>query len=250
MTRFVSAIALASLLAACGNNQPEIAVTADSETLQTLPPETMPEIIADDPDTELNSVDAQYDESWTVGYGWPGEYPNGFTVKASGLVLPGRSVPDRQTAKDMDCPVDYGATYHQWNDERAEIDDLVFVTATRNVPLTVTKAANVEVESGNLTEPLKSISVSPGDTILLERYFGEGFGQIGINGQSYTADIQQLIEYTNGNENDPLTEDEWVRITCADKGAHRAWILMEEVVKLNGIEQYSPTGYGDAADLE
>lgn len=207
--------------------------------------------LKDDPaeklDRRLEAVKQNYAGNWTIGEGWPGEYPNGFSVSAEKVVLMGRSVPDPNIAPDKPCLLETGATYHEWNKVRVKTDNLTFISATEQIPLTVTKDATVKVEQGLDMVP---VEVKAGDTILLERYFSEGFGQIGIAGKSYTTDLQQLIDYTDGNQNDPLKVDEWVEITCADKGAHRAWFLYRDVIEAPGIIPTPIEGFGEASDLE
>ncbi len=201
-------------------------------------------------ENHLEAVQAGYDENWVIGYGWPGEYPNGFTVTGRQMILEGRAKPHPDAPRTVSCPMSHGATIHPWNHDRVAIDDLIFVSATRKIALSVHTEGILLAESETSTGAPLEISLEPGDKVYVERYFGEGFGQIAYNGDTYTADLQQLNELTNASDTEPLEIDEWVMLTCADKGAHRAWFLLADLKRLQGISEVAITDFGQASDLD
>lgn len=204
------------------------------------------------PSTAVSEMLEHYDDSWTIGPGWPGEYPNGFSINSKTTVLMGRTEPSLSAKADTPCPMEFKATIHPWNTARIQTDELDFLTATKNVALKVTKDASLDVVVADMSDvgAVKSIPVKAGETITLQQYFAEGFGQIAYNGISYEADLQQLTDFTDSNNNKPLETHEWVKLTCADKGARRVWMLFDEAVKQKGVINTPISVFGVASDLE
>ena len=80
---------------------------------------------------------AAYDDSWFLSPGWPGEYPNGFTILVDDVVLAGRAEMNKSVPKSLQCPVPRLANYNQWNRERVEADELEFVAVAKTFELEV-----------------------------------------------------------------------------------------------------------------
>ena len=227
----------------------------DNPATEPLPTETpvadaasVPEAAVIDEDADLKLVDSLYDDNWTVGYGWSGEYPDGFSIISDGIVLEGREKPDALSPRSLICPLDKNVTIHQWNHGRVETDDLIFVSATRSIPLVVSTDARVEVETTGDEPGVMEIPVKAGDTITLLRYFGEGYGLIRIKGTERVADLQQLNDFTKSDDN-IFQEDEWAKVTCDDEAGSRAWLLLADVKQASGIGEAPLEGYGEAGDL-
>lgn len=254
MKRLIFGAAMSAILAACGTTADIEAPTvpAESEGESIAPPsDDLPEnedLRTIDEDFELNEVDAQYTDDWKVGYGWPGEYPDGFTIMEEGVVLMGRNVPDLETPANIACPLDYGSTIHQWNDDRVNRDDLIFVSATKTIDLTVFVDAVIEAESEDMYTPFIELPVSKGDTVTILRYYGEGFGLIELEGAEYVADIMQLDAITTPTDEE-MTTHLWVKVKCHTQSNAYPWIFFDDAIATDGVERHEITGYGEAYDL-
>lgn len=250
MQKTLTFLALVSLLTACGQSvqkekPPPIVAEETSPEAAATPHEAEQAEI--DEDADLKAVDAQYDEAWTIGYGWPGEYPEGFTITGSKLVVQGRETPARSAPMDIACPLDKGATIQQWNHQRVEADDLIFVSATKAITLKVASDAIIIAESDDINVPQIDLAATAGDQVKILRYFGEGFGMIEFDGIAYVADLTQLDAVTEPND-EQLETDQWVKVTCADEANTRAWLLFDDMIEREGVSYYEITGYGESFD--
>ncbi len=248
---YPSLIALA--LCACGQTEAPPAeapaeppaVEADAPVVET-PAE--PETITADLEP-LDAVDANYDESWFVDYSWPGEYPSGISIMEDGVVIPARSTPDPDAEFDVSCPLEVGATLHQWNEARVTEDDLHFIAATETIAQNVTTAATLTVWpfESEAEEPV-TLDIAPGDTITVIRYYGEGFGAMQMDGVNYQTDLMELYEYLEEDET-YVDEHKWVLATCDDAESTRAWMRLDEALETEGTLDTLLTEYGVAEDI-
>ena len=196
---------------------------------------------------ELELVDSFYDDGWYVDYFWPGEYPVGFTILSAGIVLQGRPLPDPSTPMTLTCPLEEGATIHQWNHTRVASDDLVIVVASEIAHETVNTEGVLEVIPPGEQPGYIDIPVSPGDVIEHLRYYGEGFGLIRLNGQEYQLDVQQIVDLVDPAI-EPAEEHQWVLVTCDNAEASRIWLRYDEVMAASGVAETELTEYGNATD--
>ena len=254
MKRLILGAAMSVILAACGSTPdselPAAPAGPGGERL-TPPYDDLTdneELRAIDENFERKEVDAYYTDDWKVGYGWPGEYPDGFTVMEEGVVLMGRDVPYLEAPADIACPLDYGATIHQWNGSRVDRDYLIFVSATKTLDLTISEDTIIEAESDDMDTPFIELPVTKGDTVTILRYFGEGFGLIELDGTEYVADIMQLDAITLPT-NEEMTTHLWVKVKCHTDGNVYPWIFFDEAIATDGVERHEITGYGEAYDL-
>ena len=207
-----------------------------------------PGLKPDNHDRELSQVDARYGSDWYVGYGWPGEYPEGFSINRNGVVISARALPGKHIPRNLMCPLRKGATYQQWNKSRGDRDDLIFVSASHIISLTFSRKASFEVYGDDDTNGVVRIPVRTGDRVELLRYYGEGFGEIRYKNAYYDADLQQFTAITRPNKA-TFDEDLWVKVTCDDKKRTRAWILYSEAMKARGVISTPITDYGNSRDL-
>lgn len=221
----------------------------EAETV--IPEEITPEqtVIDSAPeDRDLRDVQARYDaEAWFVGYGWSGEYPTAFTIIEDGVILPARSVPDIETATDLTCPLPKAANIHPWNSDRVEKDDLVFVNATKRVPLEVVKAGVVSVFTPTNEDPI-NLNLEPGDVVTFDRYFAEGYGAISYKDVQYEIALNDLDPLLGEADPYDYQEHEWVKVTCYDEAKTRAWILRSETDGAAGVTLSQIEGFGYASD--
>ncbi|MAI90273.1 MAG: hypothetical protein CBB65_07515 [Hyphomonadaceae bacterium TMED5] len=197
----------------------------------------------------LEVVSGYYGENWNVDELWPGEYPDGFSVEGANVILPARFEPDPSGPPDLSCPLDQSATIHQWNHDRVETDDLYFIVANQTLPQRVNTETSIQVWLVDDPEQDEILDLTPGDTVTVLRYYGEGFGEMAVDGVRYAVDLTDLYTYLEVDET-PLEEHLWALITCDDDTATRAWVLFSEAMNVPGIVYWSMTGYGIASDLE
>lgn len=194
-------------------------------------------------------VEGAYGIAWNVSEGWPGEYPNGFSVEAEGVVIPARSIPVISSSQDISCPLDKGVTIQQWNHARVETDKLNFIVANQILPLDIDKAGTLTAWAHDDPETDQNLTFSPGDSLLVTRYFGEGFGEIQVNGVKYTTDLESVFELAAPNEMN-TEEHLWVQLACDNLTSSRAWVLYHEAIELSGVIDTPITEYGASTDLE
>lgn len=185
-----------------------------------------------------------YDDSWFLSPGWPGEYPNGFTILHDGVVLAGRAEMNKAAPKLLQCPVPRLANYNQWNQERGEADGLEFIAAAKTFELEVLQDGNV---LGVADEDDVMLALKAGETLTYLTYVAEGFGLIRFNGVEYQineADLEGVVDFSAQRD---VADDLWVNIPCADK--QRGWVLYAEVQGMEGIGETEHTEYGVSRDL-
>ena len=185
-----------------------------------------------------------YDESWYISPGWPGEYPNGFTVLKEGVVLAGRMAMNKQLAKSLQCPVPHKANYNQWNHERVKADKLEFVAAAKTFPVTIKQGINVPAVAG---EKDVTLSFKAGETLTYLTYIAEGFALMQYQDVEYQINEGDLGDQASFGEGRKIIDDLWVNIPCAD--GQRGWILYAELQGRDGIGETEHMEYGVSGDL-
>ncbi len=194
----------------------------------------------------------EYDATWYISSGWPGEYPPGFSILEPGIVLTGRAQMHPLAEANLACPVEEFATYQPWNFVRAEADALDFRVATRLFEITMTTDAPIEVPADDMGYVLKLLPLKAGDVLTYKRYLGEGYAIIAHDGVDYeineaelanVSDINRAVEAVDGGE------DLWVEVKCHDAAASRAWVLYDEAIVTAGVGPTPITGYGMSVDL-
>lgn len=190
---------------------------------------------------------AAYEDGWYKAPFWSGEYPRGFTVETD-LTLAIRAVPDPDAAATIECTLPQGATYHPWNWERVESDELEFVTFSPTIEHVVVANGAALAFPPESMEPVE-LTFEPGDRWEFLAYLGEGFFFIRFEGAVYEV-AQELYDFSeaSGAAADDRQPDEWLRLTCAN-GA-RGWILLPEALAQPGLTDASITSYGEASDVE
>lgn len=244
----------AGLLAACSPSD-----SSNGEVPVDKPPVTQSADTgnAEKPDETIPPLAAYYKTGWTVTEGWPGEYPQGFSILEAGVEVLGRRDMDPQIAASITCPLPKYATYQPWNFARNENDALMFMVATRIFDITATAPSEIEViasqqSSGDIVAETETLKLEAGDTLRYKRYIGEGYAVLESGGIDYEINLGDLSKVTNIDSampDDDRGEDLWLRVTCADASHQRVWLLYNEVIQHPDIAVTPIAGYGEASDL-
>lgn len=256
MQKLILTLLLGTALAACAPERDEAPAAPEP-----APEITEPSVPEEDPDMEeakpeltlLDEVTGAYGIAWNVDEGWPGEYPNGFSIEAEGGVIPARSLPMISQPHDLSCPLDKGVTIHQWNHDRVEEDDLRFFVANEIYIHDVIADGSITAWPLDDLETEMTLEFTPGDTIAETRYYGEGYGEIMVDGRRYQTDLQALFDFVSepNNTDEEVSEEHlWALITCDDADATRAWVLHAEALKVPGVIETPMTEYGMSYDLK
>ena len=244
----------AGLLAACSPSD-----SANKNPPAANAPVAQPAEIAQ-PDTPAEApppIPAYYQTGWAVTGGWPGEYPQGFSILEDGVTVMGRPDMNPQEAASITCPLPKYATYQPWNFARNENDALLFMVATRIFSITVTKPSEIEAiasqqSTGDLVVKAETLKLEPGETLLYKRYIGEGYAVLERGGVDYEINIGDLNDVTDietAAQGDEGSEDLWVRVTCDGASGQRTWLLYNDVIQHPDIAVSPIAGYGEASDL-
>ncbi|HPE49604.1 MAG TPA: hypothetical protein PLR76_14465 [Hyphomonas sp.] len=243
-------LSLAASLAACG--QP--AAPPDAPPAEVAEPsETAPEAEIQSPyeigQPSASDVDyaalAAYPEGWAVTTGWPGEYPAGFVVLDPGVTVDGRARPNPQEPATVPCTLPQYANYQIWNQPRVDGDELTFIVATKEVPVTLKSDASIEVPTD--AGGMQTLELKAGDVLSYLRYLGEGFAVFGFNGAEYDINEAELRDISDLDAS-AITEDQWVNVSC--KEGTRAWLLYSEVIAESSIVPSPIVGFGEASDID
>ena len=233
MKRRASLYLTALVLVAC-NPQPSAIETDTPPAPETAPvSETVP--VVDIPG---------YDDTAIINDFWSGEYPDGFTIMASGVTTLGRAEMKLAAPRTIECALPKGANYQIWNDARYDADELRFVSVNFPSPATITQDVQIETFVGDT--PI-TLDLKAGDVISYQYYVGEGFfiGKFeGVDYDFMEEDLIGKIEYADA----PPT-DQWVNVRCDGEPGQRAWLLYREVIETPGIAPSEITGYGTSSDV-
>ena len=241
-------VLLPVLLCACGaQDLPPEPLPSPTET-PVAEPTTSTETAPEGDPEPLKAVEGAYGAAWNVDYGWPGEYPNGFTIEADNVVLPARTAPVASQPHDLACPLDKGVTIHPWNAPRAQEDNLIFIVANQVLPLEIVSDVDLYATARSAPDDPMTLSIKTGDPVIVTRYWGEGFGEIALNGEKYSVDLQEIFAHAVASE-DELEEHQWVQLTCDDPSSTRAWILFDEANAYFGVTAPAIDEYGKASDI-
>ncbi len=173
---------------------------------------------------------AKYDNTWYQADYWPGEYPAGFSVVKKGVKIPARTDTDKDLAPSLQCPVEFKAVYHVWNEnKRAD-----FTTFSKIVPLTVKEDFEF-VTYGDENQEIR-IPLQKGDLIEYLVYGAEGWFTVRINGKEYGAD-QDLFSKVNEVDQSAFQDDQWLVLNC---GGQTAYVLFADLytVDADGNEKF------------
>lgn len=185
-----------------------------------------------------------YDVNWYVSDGWPGEYPQGFTILKEGVVLKGRAEMDKALPAGIDCPVPQRANYNQWNHERVKIDDLHFVSASMKFTVTVNEDVSVAAVNDEADETL---NLKKGETLTYLTYIAEGFALMSYKGVDYQINEADFDNKASFGSTENVEDDLWADIPCAD--GQRGWVLFAELQNVDGVGETEHTEYGNSSDL-
>lgn len=238
MKRIITGLS-AVVLASCGGEEPINDTVKEPAAETEVAPQPAP------PPLVRHSYN---EEVWYISDGWPGEYPPGFSILESGVTLIGRAQMHTNAPKIISCPVEQNATYHQWNSERTNTDELSYVTVSEKYDIIIGAAG--QIDSLSETGP-GTLEVWPDDIITYLRYLGEGWSIVEFKGvereieESSIANISNFAEAGANTEPDQL----WVNIKCADERGTRAWILFDDAVETLGVVLSPILEYGQSADL-
>ena len=162
---------------------------------------------------------APYDDTFYRAEFWSGEYPNGFSVVGTGVMIPVRTDADLELPSQETCGLPQKAVIHPWNGARPAD----FVTYSKIVPMKVKNAFTFE--DGD-----RKVDLKKGDLIEYLVYGGEGYFLVRINGVEYGAD-QSLFENVEEPSQESFRQDEWVRLNCENGG--QGWALLSDLLKVN-----------------
>ncbi|MEZ5538030.1 MAG: hypothetical protein R3F02_20685 [Thiolinea sp.] len=196
------------------------------------------------PEAEKLPESSVYDDSWYISSGWPGEYPNGFSILKDGVVLEGRAEMNKAAAKTLNCPVPRLANFNPWNHQRVDADQLEFISASKKFTIPVVEDVDVPV-----------FDDAHGDTLALKKgaeltyltYIAEGFALMAYQGKEYQVDMAGLEEKVSFAGQPDIADDLWVNIPC--QSGQRGWVLHSEVVGVDGVRETEHTVYGESPDL-
>lgn len=187
---------------------------------------------------------AGYGDDWSVNEFWSGEYPSGFTVQADNVSVMGRSEMKRAAPREIDCALPKGANYTPWNVERADADNLTFMSANQITAITLTQ--DIEVDTFVNDNPVR-LALKTGDVLHYQFYMAEGFFMAEFEGQTYELSEGELR--ASATFEDGADTDEWVNVKCHDGSDTRAWLLLAETLDEDDIAQTQHDNYGTASDL-
>lgn len=254
MKYYLSAAVL--LCAACGQGEPPTE-TSPSETSETAASDGIIDITdtggtidrpSDDPNSALNPFEG-YDDNWYISFGWPGEYPPGFAIVADGVTALGREAMALDAPLDQSCPLEKNAVYQQWNQRRAEADDLDFRTASKITEVIFPSGGTIAVipEADESFVPQQiTLNVPVNGSIGYLRYVAEGFFLMEFDGEEYQTLENELPEDALFN-NESTEDDLWLQTNCTD--GSRVWLTLSDALKTDGINEWEIQGYGEASDL-
>jgi hypothetical protein len=169
------------------------------------------------------SVQAGYDKSWYITEYWSGEWPNGFAVVAPNVVVPARSVMDKEEPPSISCALPYKAMFHPWNVNRNQQGNVRYVTASKIVPLVARADFAFQPDDGSTPIP-----IAKGQVIEYLIYGAEGFFTVRIDGKEYTAE-QGLFDSVEPVADDAFVQEEWLHLRC--ENAKRAWIYVNDLMQ-------------------
>lgn len=188
-----------------------------------------------------------YDDSWYKTDFWAGEYPEGFTIKQD-VTTKIRKEPDHKTAREIECSLKKGETYHQWNEARVKSSKLEFVSLVKKVVYIIKEPASLALIDEESEKDTK-INFDNGDEWTYLTYYAEGAFRMEFKGVVYTAE-QSLFEVSGEKgavgPNSIHETSEWMKLTCAN--GKTGWLLYEEVFKLPQLEKPEFPEYGVAID--
>ncbi len=187
---------------------------------------------------------AGYGDDWSINEFWSGEYPDGFTVQADRVSVTGRSEMKPAAPRNIDCALPKGANYTPWNVERADADNLRFVSANQITAITITQ--DIELDTFSNDDPIR-LSLRTGDVLNYQFYMAEGFFMAEFNGQTYELSESELRD--SAAFEDGADTDEWVNVKCHDGSDTRAWLLLAEVLEQDDIARTEHDNYGTASDV-
>ncbi len=231
--------AITALIISCGKNDVstplnpfiESKANNNAEDVNTPPLNTEP----------LNkpSPPNHYSNNWFLQWGWPGEYPNGFSVIEKNITLSARSQANPNLKETLKCPVDYLGMYHPWNKERAS--QLSFFTATETYEITISETTEVEIIQDG--KP-KFKTLFTGDIITFLSYLSEGWAIVNIDGVITEISISDIKDWHTTQKDTHL----WLGLPCQGQ---TAWVRFQDIALDNGLADYghSLSSWGYAADI-
>ncbi len=245
--RFGWVFASVVLLSACGKSVENTAETgADTSPVDIASEADLKPVAA----TELEpaeSIDLQaltdYSPEWSLNEYWTGEYPSGFLVYQEGVVAAGREQPVKALPLDLECPLEASANYQVWNRQRIEADDVVFFSANKTFPVTLSQDATVEYATD---DGIMALDLKAGEQLTYLSYMSEGFAKFSYNGQQVELNESELRDISDIGEHE-VVEDQWARVTCTN--GQRVWLLYSEVIETEGVGRSPMIAYGEAHDI-
>jgi len=180
---------------------------------------------------------------WYAADGWPGEYPIGFTVKASHSRLV-RSMPTDGAPKNVACAFKAGATYHVWNTKRVSTDDVRFVSLQETSMWKVDRPTFVYYTDKE--ERSQKVIIRSGETWRSLRYFAEGLHQIQFDGKLYEADQVLFSTSTQISGSKTPKLQQWLGRSC-DEGKS-GWLRVQDMSEDARFGAASIPAYGKAFD--
>ena len=188
-----------------------------------------------------------YDSSWYRTDFWAGEYPAGFTL-SSDVSTKIRNEPLPDAARDIECALKKGQTYHPWNSERVKSSKLEFVTFVKKITYVLSADSKILLVDEK-TDSDVEMSFKAGDEWTYLTYYGEGMFRLEFRGREYGAD-QGLFEVSKekGKSGSDTDHDhhEWLRLTCANGAT--GWLLYDDVADLPAFERPDFPEYGKTLD--
>ena len=182
-----------------------------------------------------------YPENWYISWAWGGEYPNGFSVIKENVKLRGRSEPNPNLEKTLNCHVDYLGMYHPWNRDRKT--DLTFLTATKTFNITLSEPLTTDVY---LNEKVSLKTYPAGEKITFLHYMSEGWGKVKIAEDIVEIDFSNIAAKDWPDKVDIV--DEWIQLPCEH---NNGWVLFDEVILKQDVADYgySLSSWGFTQDL-
>jgi hypothetical protein len=186
-----------------------------------------------------------YDKTWYKADYWPGEYPEGFSIKADNVTLAARKKPDPKIKTSLQCAVPKNAVFHPWNESR----DARYRSYSKIVPLKAKAEFVYEftTEDGHTS----ARTVESGEIIEYLAYQAEGHFFVRFQGKVMTAG-QDLFDQVATVDQALFGDDQWVEIPCGE--GVRGWILLSDLrhadgTWIEGLDGPHITEYGKASDL-
>jgi len=201
-------------------------------------------LLADVPQVTANDSTDTPEIHWSDF--WSGEWPPGFTM-TSDVAIKVRGVPKIASPKDVACTLKKGATYHPWNNERIENDDLKFLTSQETLEHVADEAVEAYVSDPE-TNDEATLSIKKGDRWTFLAYYAEGFYLMSFNGKQYVAeqDLYGVSSPVDPSRSNDDNYEEWLSLPC-DGGA-AGWLLMKDIVGNENFGEPNVTEYGQAKD--